>query len=33
MYIKKTITLPEELEKEVDDFLIGKYYANLSDGS
>ena len=31
MYIKKTITLPEELEREVDDFLIGKYYANLSD--
>jgi Arc/MetJ-type ribon-helix-helix transcriptional regulator len=31
MYVKKTITLPQELEKEVQDLLIGKYYANLSD--
>ena len=31
MYIKKTITLPEELENDVQKILIGKYYANLSD--
>jgi Arc/MetJ-type ribon-helix-helix transcriptional regulator len=31
MYIKKTITLPEELENDVEKILIGKYYANLSD--
>ncbi len=31
MYIKKTITLPKELEKDVEKYLIGKYYANLSE--
>ncbi|MCD4846525.1 MAG: UPF0175 family protein [Methanosarcinales archaeon] len=31
MYIKKTITLPEELENDVEKILIGKYYPNLSD--
>ncbi|GEM_PF-798856 len=30
-YIKKTITLPKELELEVEKRLIGKYYENLSD--
>ena len=30
-YIKKTITLPKELELEVEKHLIGKYYENLSD--
>jgi predicted HTH domain antitoxin len=29
--IKKTITLPKELELEVEKRLIGKYYENLSD--
>lgn len=31
MYIKKTITLPEELEKDVEKYLIGKHYSNLSE--
>ena len=31
MYVKKTITLPQELEIEVEDRLIGTYYASLSD--
>ena len=31
MHIKKTITLPEELERDVENQLIGKYYSNLSD--
>jgi predicted HTH domain antitoxin len=30
-YIKKTITLPKELELEVEKRLVGKYYENLSD--
>ena len=31
MYIKKTITLPEELEKDVEKYLIGRHYSNLSE--
>jgi predicted HTH domain antitoxin len=31
MYIKKTITLPIELEKDVEKYLIGKHYSNLSE--
>jgi len=31
MYIKKTITLPLELEKDVEKYLIGKHYSNLSE--
>ena len=31
MHVKKTITLPKELEIEVEDHLIGTYYSNLSD--
>ena len=31
MHVKKTITLPQELEIEVEDRLIGTYYASLSD--
>ncbi len=31
MYIKKTITLPSELEKDVEKYLIGRHYANLSE--
>ena len=31
MHIKKTITLPEELERDVENQLIGKYYSNFSD--
>lgn len=30
-YIKKTITLPKELELEVEKRLIGTYYENLSE--
>jgi Arc/MetJ-type ribon-helix-helix transcriptional regulator len=31
MYIKKTITLPEELERDVEKYLIGRHYSNLSE--
>lgn len=31
MYVKKTITLPVELEKDVEKYLIGKHYSNLSE--
>ncbi len=31
MYVKKTITLPEELEKDVEIYLIGRHYSNLSE--
>lgn len=31
MYVKKTITLPKELEMEVEKHLIGKHYSNLSE--
>lgn len=31
MYIKKTITLPRELEKDVEKYLIGRHYSNLSE--
>ncbi len=31
MYIKKTITLPLEMEKDVEKYLIGKHYSNLSE--
>lgn len=31
MYTKKTITLPLELEKDVEKYLIGKHYSNLSE--
>lgn len=31
MYIKKTITLPEKLEKDVEKYLIGRHYTNLSE--
>lgn len=31
MHVKKTITLPQELEIEVEDRLIGTYYTSLSD--
>lgn len=31
MYVKKTITLPKELQKEVEKHLIGKHYSNLSE--
>lgn len=31
MYVKKTITLPIELEKDVEKYLIGKHYSNLSE--
>lgn len=31
MYIKKTITLPAELEKDVEKYLIGRHYSNLSE--
>jgi len=31
MYIKKTITPPSELEKDVEKYLIGKHYSNLSE--
>lgn len=31
MYIKKTITLPKQLEKDVEKYLIGKHYSNLSE--
>lgn len=31
MYIKKTITLPVELQKDVEKYLIGKHYSNLSE--
>lgn len=31
MYIKKTITLPQELEKDVEKYLIGRHYSNLSE--
>jgi len=31
MYVKKTITLPSELEKDVEKYLIGRHYSNLSE--
>ena len=31
MYIKKTITLPAELERDVEKYLIGRHYSNLSE--
>jgi len=31
MYIKRTISIPEELAKEAETYLIGKYYGNLSE--
>ncbi len=31
MYVKKTITLPKELEIDVEKHLIGKHYSNLSE--
>ena len=31
MYVKKTITLPLELEQDVEKYLIGKHYSNLSE--
>ncbi len=31
MYVKKTITLPIELEKDVEKYLIGRHYSNLSE--
>jgi len=31
MYIKRTISIPEELAKEAEIHLIGKYYGNLSE--
>lgn len=31
MYVKKTITLPIELEKDVEKYLIGKHYSNFSE--
>jgi predicted HTH domain antitoxin len=31
MYVKKTITIPRELEKDVEKYLIGKHYSNLSE--
>lgn len=31
MYVKKTITLPKELEVEVEEYLVGTYYSNISD--
>ena len=31
MYIKKTITLPVELERDVEKYLIGRHYSNLSE--
>ncbi len=31
MYIKKNITLPIELEKDVEKYLIGRHYSNLSE--
>ncbi len=31
MYIKKTITLPIELEKDVEKYLIGRHYSSLSE--
>lgn len=31
MYVKKTITLPKELEMDVEKYLIGKHYSNLSE--
>ena len=29
MYVKKTITIPEELVKDAEKYLIGKHYSNL----
>ena len=31
MYIKKTITLPAELERDVEKYLIGRHYSNISE--
>ncbi|MEA1864119.1 MAG: UPF0175 family protein [Euryarchaeota archaeon] len=31
MYVKKTITLPKELKIEVEEYLVGTYYSNISD--
>ncbi|WP_456474719.1 UPF0175 family protein [Candidatus Pyrohabitans sp.] len=31
MHIKKTISIPEELVKDAEKYLIGKHYSNLSE--
>lgn len=31
MHVKRTITIPEELARETEKYLIGKYYGNLSE--
>ncbi len=31
MYVKRTITIPEELMKDVERYLIGKHYSSLSE--
>lgn len=31
MYIKKTISIPEELVKDAEKYLIGRHYSNLSE--
>lgn len=31
MYVKRTITIPEELVKDAEKYLIGKHYSNLSE--
>ena len=31
MYIKKTISIPEELAHDAETYLIGKYYSNFSE--
>lgn len=31
MHIKKTITLPVELERDVEKYLIGRHYSNISE--
>lgn len=31
MYVKKTITIPEELVKDAEKYLIGRHYSNLSE--
>ena len=31
MYVKKTITIPEELVRDAEKYLIGRHYSNLSE--
>ena len=31
MYVKKTISIPEELAKDAETYLVGKYYSNFSE--